>query len=156
MSRLDSERGLWIIPMPIDKTYKVITSKKRNAVSKEIFIMTGITEKEYHTIKHGSQIRIERGNCKFVVNSDDVLCFGEIDFHEGSEDCETLDTFNWLDDLVAKGISIPSRYNYDNHECVSPMKNHLWTETFTISTLCRYLHGCLGKPNLTLIFREIK
>ena len=156
MSKLDLNEKIYTIPMPIREDYYVISSRKNNAVSKEIFIMTGITEKEYHNIKHGNNISFERGDCKFHVNNDNVLCFGKIDFREGSEDCKTLDTFNWLDDLGVKGVFIPSRYNYDRHECVSPIKSYLFTETFKISTLCRYLHGCLNKPALTLIFREVK
>lgn len=141
--------------MPIDPTYKVISTRK-NAVVKELFIMTGISELECDKLKSLNDLNIVRGDFKFHITPDDVVCYGNIDFHEGSEDCDQLDTFNWLDDLGIKGVSIPSRYNYDKHECVSPNKSYLWTETFRNSTICRYLHGCLGKPEYTLIFRELK
>ena len=141
--------------MPIDPTYKII-SVHASSLCKELFIMTGITEKQYHAIKHGDVIHITKGNLDADINPDDVLCFGTIDFHEGSEDSKQLDTFNWLEHLGAKGISIPSRYNYDRHECTSPKKIVLYTETWRNSTLCRYLHGCLGKPEYTLIYREIR
>lgn len=144
-----------IIQMPVDPTYRVI-SVDNNHAYKELFIITGITEKEYHNIKRGETISVERGNCVFVISSDNVLCYGEIDFNVNSEDCETLDNFKWLNNLESKGVCIPSRYNYIKHECVSNMKSYLWTETFKISTLCRYFHGCLGKPQFTLIFREVK
>ena len=141
--------------MPIDPTYKVISTRK-NAVIKELFIMTGISEFECNELKSLNDLDIVRGDFKFHITPDDVVCYGDIDFHEGSEDCDQLDTFNWLDDLGIKGVSIPSRYNYDKHECISPNKSYLWTETFRNSTICRYLHGCLGKPEYTLIFRELK
>ena len=141
--------------MPIDPTYKVI-SVHSNSYSKELFIITGITELEHKKLKNLNDLHIIRGNCEFNITPDDVLCFGDIDFHEGSDDCKELDTFNWLEHLVAKGIGIPSRYNYDRHECKSPINKYLITETFRNSTLCRYLHGCLGKPQYTLIFRELK
>ena len=141
--------------MPIDATYKVINARKIGSF-KELFIMTGISELECEKLKALNNLSIVRGNCTFHINPDDVVCYGNIDFHEGSEDCEQLDTFNWLDDLGVKGVSIPSRYNYDKHECTSPNKSYLCTETFKNSTLCRYLHGCLGKPEYTLIFRETK
>ena len=141
--------------MPIDPTYKVISSRKAGNVN-ELFIITGISELECKKLKSLNDLNIVRGNSKFHITPDDVLCYGDIDFHEGSEDCEQLDTFNWLDNLGTKGISIPGRYNYDKHECTSPNKFCLWTETFRNSALCRYLHGCLGKPQYTLIFRETK
>ena len=142
------------IQMPVDPTYKVI-SVHQNPVNKELFIITGISELEHKKLKSLNDLHIIRGNCTFHITPDDVLCFGDIDFHEGSNDCKELDTFNWLEHLFAKGIGIPSRYNYDKHECTSPINKYLITETFRNSTLCRYLHGCLGKPQYTLIFREL-
>lgn len=144
-----------VIPMPIDPTYKIV-SVHTNPTNKEIFVMTGITEEEYNKIKHKKDLKLERGNSVFCIDPDDILCFGEIDFHEGSDDCKELDTFNLLEHLFAKGVCIPSRYNYDKHECTTNKKTYLYTETFRNSTLCRYLHGCLGKPQFTLIFRELK
>ena len=65
----------------------------------------------------------------FHITSDDVLCFGDIDFHEGSDDCKELDTFNWLEHLGTQGVGIPSRYNYDKHECTSPINKYLITDS---------------------------
>lgn len=141
--------------MPIDPTYKVISTHV-NPAAKELFIITGVDENEYKKLKASNDLHLIRGNCEFDITPDDVLCYGEIDFHEGSDDCKELDTFNWLEHLGAKGVAIPSKYNYDKHECTSHINKHLWIETFRNSTLCRYLHGCLGKPQYTLIFREIK
>lgn len=141
--------------MPVDPTYKVI-SVHNNYNVKELFIMTGINELEYKKLNNLNDLHIVRGNFKFNITPDNVLCFGDIDFHEGSEDCKKLDMFNWLEHLGVKGVSIPSGYNYDKHECTSPINKYLTTETFRNSTLCRYLHGCLGKPKFTLIFRELK
>ena len=141
--------------MPVDPTYKVISTHV-NPAAKELFIITGINENEYKKLKASNDLYLIRGNCEFNITPDDVFCYGEIDFNEGSDDSKELDTFNWLEHLGAKGVAIPSKYNYDKHECTSPVNKYLWTETFRNSTLCRYLHGCLGKPQYTLIFREIK
>ena len=141
------------ISMPIDDTYKVI-SFHCNPTSKDVFIITGITESDINKIKHSCTLSLERGNCKFVINPDDIFCYGDIDFNEGSDDCKELDTFNWLEHLGVKGVTIPSRYNYNKHECTTDRNVILHTETFKNSVLCRYLHGCLGKPKLTLIFKE--
>lgn len=141
--------------MPVDNTYRII-NVHTNSLIKELFIITGISELECKKLKALNDLNIVRGNTKFHIIPDDVICYGDIDFHEGSDDCKKLDTFNWLERLGIKGVSIPSKYNYDKHECVSPVKRYLWTETFRNSTLCRYLHGCLGKPQFTLIFRKMK
>ena len=141
--------------MPIDTTYKIISAHNDKNI-KEIFIITGISEDEYHKLKKAENLNIVRGNAKFNITPGDILCFGDIDFHEGSDDCKELDTFNWLEHLGTRGVGIPSKYNYDKHECTSPISKCLITETFRNSTLCRYLHGCLGKPQYTLIFREIR
>ena len=155
MLKSSTEGMVYTIPMPVDPTYKVI-SVHHNPNANELFIITGISELEHKKLKNLNDLHIIRGNCEFHITPDDVLCYGDIDFHEGSDDCKELDTFNWLEHLVGKGIGIPSRYNYDKHECTSPINKYLITETFRNSTLCRYLHGCLGKPKFTLIFREIK
>ena len=154
MSNLNSKENLQVISMPIDETFFTIITKGKNTLHKEQIIITGITEKEYYKIKENKEIEIIRGNHKFIISPDNVFCFGEIDFHENSEDCKILDTFNWFSELGIQGIPVPSRYNYDKHECVSPNKCYMWTETFIISVFCRYLHGRLNKPHYTLIFKK--
>ena len=155
MSNSSTKEIIRTITMPIDESYKII-NVKNNPVGKEIFIMTGITEAEYKKLKNAEDIIVVRGNAKFNITQDDIFCYGDIDFNNGSDDCEQIDTFNWLDNLVAKGVCIPSRYDYNKHECTTNKNVVLWTETFKNSVLCRYLHGCLGKPKYTLIFREVK
>ena len=103
--------------MPVNPTYYVISANEDRTV-KELFIMMGITEREYVKLKHGDNLSLKKGGQEFDITSDDILCFGEIDFHEGSDDCKELDTFNWLDHLGGKGVGIPSRYDYDKHEIV--------------------------------------
>jgi len=153
MLKSDINRMVRTISMPIKGSYKVISSNKSRTGSKSI-IMTGISEKDIDKIEHSKSIILRRDNSEFNISPNDVICYGDIDFKEGSEDCETLDSFDWLDTLGVKGISIPARYNYDKHECTTDRNILLWTETFKISTLCRYLHGCLGKPKFVIIFTE--
>lgn len=153
MLNLNTKEIIFSIKMPIDPTYKVI-SFHTNLTSKEVFIITGIDDSDINKINHSCNLHLKRGNCTFNVTPDNIFCYGDIDFNEGSEDSATLDTFNWLDHLDAKGVPIPSNYNYDKHECTTNKKFILWTETFKNSVLCRYLHGCLGKPKFTLIFKE--
>lgn len=150
-----TKENIRTIQMPVRDTCRIISSHK-NSIYRETFFITSITENEIERIKKECPLRISRDNIEFYIENDDVLCYGPIDFHNGSEDCKVIDTFGWLDRLGIKGICIPSGYNYDKHECIGNNKGLLWTETFKNSTLCRYLHGCIGKPEFTLIFRQIK
>lgn len=143
-----------VIPLPDDFEYQIINTTD-GILKKYVYHITGITEKEYNMIKKGETLNITRDKVDFRIIPDNILCFGKIDFNKGSEDCATLDTFKWLSNLILTGKHIPSNYNYETHSCTSPNSKMLWTETFKVSVLCRYLHGCIGKPELTLIFKEI-
>lgn len=143
-----------VIQLPDDFEYQIINTTD-GIINKTVYHITGITEKEYNDIKKGETVKFIRNNESFTILPEKVLCFGEIDFNQSSEDCETLDKFKWLSNLIGSGKHIPSRYDYKTHSCTSPNFKIMWTETFKISTLCRYLHGCIGKPKLTLIFKEL-
>ena len=155
MQNLNTKNVMRTIEMPIDPTYKIVNVRV-NPAFKELIIITGITDNEHNRLLHSADLNIKRGNSEFHITADNVFCYGDIDFSKGSDDCNEIDTFNWLDNLIAKGICIPSNYNYDKHECTTDRKYIMYTETFRNSTLCRYLHGCLGKPKYTLIFKEVK
>ena len=154
MSKKSIEKELYRIPMKRDNEYRVISVHKQGR-SKCAFIITGINEKEYKSLNETETLNIVREHHEFTIYQDNVICYGDINFNNGSEDCEALDEFNWLDNLIFKGVPIPSNYDYETHECVSNKKTPLSTETFRISTFCRYLHSCIGKPKFTLIFMEI-
>lgn len=155
MLKSDLREMVYTIPMPVFiNSAVVISTKKVAGTIKEIVTLTGITEKDCKNLSQGIDINIKRDNILYTITADDVYCFGKIDFNEGSDDCKELNTFKWLDDLFVKGVCIPANYNYDNHECKSPIKTYLYTETFNISTLCRYLHGSIGKPEFSLIFKR--
>lgn len=141
------------IQLPDDFEYQIINITD-GVLNRTIYHITGITENEYHAIKKGDTITINRGPHIFKIIPEHILCFGEIDFNKNSDDCEVLDTFKWLNNLILCGKHMPSRYDYETHTCTSPTSKMLWTETFEISTYCRYLHGCIGKPKLTLIFKQ--
>lgn len=156
MLRLNLNQEMKTIPMPIDATYKVIHVKKCVAGQKEIIIMTGISERECATIRSGHTLFIKRGNQQFRITETNLYCFGHIDFTPGSEDETVLNEFNWLDDLDMQGVCIPARYNYEKHECKTPINCYQYTETFKPADVCRYIHGCLNKPEFSVIFREEK
>lgn len=117
--------------------------------------MTYITEEEEQQLDDGKEVTFERGSKSFQVHRDNVYCYGEVDFHEGSDDCKQIATFNFLNHLDWKGVVIPSDYHYDFHECYSPLTRYRWTETWSPDTLARYAHGCLNKPKRIVLFRKL-
>ena len=116
--------------------------------------MTYITEEEEQKLDDGKELILKRGNVSFQIHGNNIYCYGEVDFHEGSDDCKQIATFNFLNYLHEKGICIPSDYDYEHHVCNSPINKYRWTETWNPDDLARYAHGCLNKPNRIILFKN--
>lgn len=140
--------------MPIFQDYYILTSRI-DANRREQVIMTYITEEEEQKLDNNEELTLERGNILFKIHNNNIYCYGEVDFHKGSDDCKQIATFNFLNYLCGKGIVIPSDYHYDTHECHSPIKPYRWTETWKPDVLARYAHGCLNKPQRIVLFRRL-
>lgn len=138
-------------PVLKDNTYQTIISRIKG-MDKIIIVMTYLTERDYRNIKQGEDILVKRGNREFLIQQDNIYCFGEIDFNNNSEDMEELDTFNFFDHLMAKGPCIPADYDYINHCCYSPINRPKYYETFKVSKYLQYKHGILCKPKYTILF----
>ena len=143
-----------VIPMPIFQDYYVLTSRTDRSHTEQV-IMTYITEEEEQKLDDGKELTLKRGNVSFQIHSNNTYCYGEVDFHEGSDDCKQIATFNFLDYLGWKGIIIPSDYHYDTHECHSPLRSYRWYETWQPDVVARYAHGCLNKPKRIVLFRKL-
>ena len=140
--------------MPIFQDYYILISRIDDK-RKEQVIMTYITEEEEQKLDDSEELILERGNMSFQINYNNIYCYGEVDFHEGSDDCKQIATFNFLNYLGWKGIVIPSDYYYDTHECHTPIKPYRWRETWKPDVLARYAHGCLNKPQRIVLFRRL-
>ena len=140
--------------MPIFQDYYILISRIDKSYREQV-IITYITEEEEQQLDKGKQLTLNRGNTSFQVHSNNIYCYREVDFHEGSDDCKQIATFNFLNYLGWKGIVIPSDYHYDTHECHSPIKSYRWTETWKPDVLARYAHGCLNKPQRIVLFRRL-
>lgn len=117
--------------------------------------MTYITEEEEQELDKNNTLTLKRNNIIFQIHSNNVYCYGEVNFKEGSDDCKQIATFNFLDYLGWKGIMLPSDYHYDTHECHSPLTSYRWYETWQPDVLARYAHGCLNKPKRIVLFRRL-
>jgi len=133
--------------------YQLICSHSINKFEKELIVIIPITEKEEKQLDKGF-LQTTRDNQTFNIHSNEIICYGEIDFNTGSEDYDVIEDMKWLDHLEAKGICIPSDYNYTNHTCYPPGRKVRWTETFNPAVLAQYIHARLGKPERCCIFKE--
>lgn len=154
MLRLDTNQIIHVIPMPIFQDYHILVSRT-DVNHKEQVIMTYITEEEEQELDKHNTLTLKRNNIVFQIHSNNVYCYGEVNFKEGSDDCKQIATFNFLDYLGWKGIMLPSDYHYDTHECHSPLTSYRWYETWQPDVLARYAHGCLNKPERIVLFRRL-
>lgn len=142
--------------MPIQKDYKILASLSDNKNSyKERIVITWISKEEEALLDEGKELKIERGNRKFVINEYNTYCYGIIDYKLGSNDSNVIATFNFLDSLIFRGVFVPSNYDYDTHSCTSPKPFYQHYETWRPEVLAQYCHGVLGKPKRTVLFRQI-
>lgn len=140
--------------MPIFQDYYILISRI-DTNHKEQVIMTYITEEEEQELDERNELTLKRNNIIFQIHSNNVYCYGEVNFKESSDDCKQIATFNFLDYLGWKGVMLPSDYHYDTHECHSPLTSYRWYETWQPDVLARYAHGCLNKPERIVLFRRL-
>lgn len=142
--------------MPITKDYRILAYNNNVHSSKQLTIMTYISEEEEAQLDKGKTLILKRGDKTLKVEINKTYCYGEIDFTNGSDDMEQIDTFDFLNYLGSfKGVPIHADYNYETHSCCSPVKKIRWTETFHPSVVAQYAHGCLGKPQRVVLFYQL-
>lgn len=139
------------IQLPIRKDYYDITSFIRKGYRVAV-VMTSLTEKEELAIDDGKTIQLDRGNCTFYVGPKDVYCYGEINFHNHSEDMDVISEFPWFNTYEDHGVCIPARYNYETHTAKTENKLQ-WFDTTRPERIAQYAHGFIGKPKRTIIFK---
>lgn len=155
MLSYDSKTKKYTIKLPIREDYYSLIGKKNASKQTESVVMTYITEAEENAIDKGKAITIKRGNLVFTVKPNNIYCYGKIDFDNDSEDMDIISTFPWLEHLTIRGVCVPSNYNYERHECISINKRPMWYDTTKCEVYVKYAHAHLGKPERTLIFRQV-
>lgn len=116
--------------------------------------MISITEEDEKNLDKGSLHAI-RGDKEFFILSNNVICYGEIDFSNYSEDLDVISNMDWLDHLTLRGVIVPSDYNYEEHCCYPPGKYIRYYDTTNPAIVTKYAHACLGKPERCCIFKQI-
>lgn len=140
--------------MPIFKEFYILTSHI-NSKRKEQVIITYLNENEEKKLDDNNQITLKRGKTTFHIHMNNIYCYGEVDLRKGSNDCVQIADFDFLDYLGMKGIVIPSDYDYEHHECHSPLKSYRWTETWRPDVLVRFAHGSINKPKRIILFKRL-
>lgn len=144
-----------MIPMPIFTEYQVIICHTISIHRQERILMIPINEEEELLLDKGKTLNIDRGKLRLSIAPKDVQFYGEIDFTEGSDDLEEIDTAKWFVNPSIPNVCIPSDYDYKTHTCNSPLKAYRWYDTCSPAKIVKYKHACLGKPERVLIFKYI-
>mgnify|MGYP007002252360 CR=1 FL=1 len=141
--------------MPISKDYQTVichTEKIGNKIKSQTrILMTWINDKEEALLDKGRAISITRGGITFDLDKDNIFSYGEVDFHNGTEDYDALNELIPFKDIV----HIPLNYDYDTHTCKTKLKRYQTYETDNIGAMAQYAHGRLGKPKRVVIFKLI-
>ena len=141
--------------MPISKDYQTVichTEKVGDKIKSQTrILMTWINDKEEALLDKGKAISISRGGITFDLDRDNIFSYGEVDFHDDSEDYEALNELIPFKDVV----HIPLNYDYDTHTCKTKTKSYQTYETDNIGAMAQYAHGRLGKPKRVVIFKLI-
>lgn len=120
---------------------------KYNYFGKEIVIvMEEITKNEEENI-------FSNKIYKNKIPLDNIYFYGKIDIENETD----IYYINQLDlQLQAKGLIIPTNYNFDTHSCESI--DNLFTigqtETFNILKIFKYNYALINKPERLIVYRD--
>lgn len=124
-----------------------ISTRKEGSI-----IMIPITEKEENELDSGF-LNCIKGECNFIVNANNIIAYGAIDFDDSSDDMVYLEDLNILEYMCATGICIPADYSYREHCCYSPFKRYRYYDTTNPGKVLQYKHAVLNKPERVAIFK---
>lgn len=115
--------------------------------------MAPLNDNQEQDLDTKDSVTIKIGKQEIEVDKRDVLAYGDISFDDNSSDVDIIENLNFLDNCSAmKGEVIPANYDYKTHTCKSKLKCYQITETWNPLYVCKYAHGCLGKPKKIIIF----
>ena len=114
--------------------------------------MSYLTQEEELALDNEEEITIIRGDHTFVINKENLRCYGVIDFDNDSDDMERLSELTFLEHLNGRGIALPARYNYKKHSCLTNTRRPQYYDTTSPEKYIKYVHGFLGHPKIPVIF----
>lgn len=140
-----------MFPLITKKDYHTMAYLSRGPREYAI-IMTSITAEEEKKLDEREAFGIERGGRLFPVGPGNVKYYGEIDFHQGSDDYKVLEESTLFFPMSLQGVFVPGNYDYEKHCCYSDYKTARWFDTVNAAMICQYAHGILNKPKRVVIF----
>lgn len=149
---LESSTNMNTIKLPVRKDYYGINTWKSMGRTIAV-VMTSITEEEENSIDHNEDLGITRGGVYFRVKPKNIYCYGEVDFSDGSDDLYTVDTFDWTDHCIEKGLPVYSNYDFKTHTCQSDLKRPRWHDSFSCAKVAQQAYAFIGKPKRIVIFK---
>lgn len=120
---------------------KLITFGKEIAI-----VMMPISEKQENALDNGSEIKL---GSRWIA-AEQIFCYGEMNF-DNEDDIQLINNFEWI--IEKKGLVIPANYDYDKHTCEAYDLKIGHHETFDNIKVVKYAHGCLNKPQRSIIFK---
>lgn len=138
--------------MPVRGKYQVLSYRISLYAKNKVMdvVMVPISDDVDSSLDRGMTVKLKCDDKTFSVSSDNIYCYGKIDFAPGSDDCLFME--NVLPELD-KPVDIPTDYDYEHHVCRSPVNRYRSIQTMDIIKVARYKYAMLGKPNKIAIFK---
>lgn len=139
-----------LFPLIRKKNYHTMAYLSRGAREYAV-IMLSISKEDEQKLDERQSFGKEVEDRIFPLGPTNVKYYGEIDFHQGSEDYSILEESHLFFPMPFQGACIPANYDYDKHCCYSDGKTAKWFDTVNAALVCQYAHGVLGKPKRVAI-----
>lgn len=147
------ERILKTFHLPTYTDYVIVHWKTVDKKVRKIF-MAPITYEDELILDDGKPIFIEINERNVRLTNKSVICYGCVDFDTDSSDMAFVRNLRWCEGDGFRGTAMPSRYNYKNHTAVGDAHGMFWFDTCKSDDILRYKHGCLGKPERIVVWKE--
>lgn len=139
-----------MFPLIRKKNYHTMAYLSRGAREYAV-IMLSISKEDEQKLDERQSFGKEVEDRIFPLGPTNVKYYGEIDFHQGSEDYSILEESHLFFPMPFQGVCIPANYDYDKHCCYSDGKTVKCFDTVNAALVCQYAHGVLGKPKRVAI-----
>lgn len=142
------------VMLPTNRDYYIMSCLIKDG-KKRYVIMSDLSDEELNTLRKLQSCTICRGEKKFKLKPDNVVCFGDVDLSDNSKDSNLIAKCRLLKTNMGKIFVIPSNYSYEEH-CYYIDEDNIKKQydTLDIQLITKYAHGMIGKPKQIVIFTK--
>ena len=140
-----------IIKMPI-REYMCLFTPKAGYDNTTAYVV-GISEEEEQELLKNNKVTLTKDNKTFDIMLDHCFCYGNINFSSESDDLDTIKESGLFNNYDIQYV-LYANYDYETHTCKTELTRPKWYDSWDIKDILQYIHGCLGKPNHVVIFKE--